>query len=67
MVHGMNIYSLQNVSDIPAMTIELDGTKYEINIKWVQKIDCTEQDMLIFFKVFLNKMMQAAGFKLIGI
>jgi len=61
------LYSLVNVKDLPEISIEFDGTTYKVKVVWVQQITPQDRDMLIFYKIFLNKMIERAELKRIGI
>jgi len=61
------LYSLVNVKELPEISIEYDGTTYKVKVVWVQQITPQDRDMLIFYKIFLNKLMERAELKRIGI
>ena len=63
---GLNVVSLRKVADLPQYEAEHDGTKYKINIEWVQLMEATDKDHLNFLKIFFNSMMRSLRFEQIG-
>lgn len=48
------------------METEHDGTKYVVNIDWVQLMEPTDRDHLNFLKIFFNSLMRGLKFETIG-
>ena len=63
---GTNVFSLRKVADLPSYEAEHDGTKYKIDIEWVQLMEATDKDHLNFLKIFFNSMMRSLRFEQIG-
>ena len=63
---GLNVFSLRKVADLPQYEAEHDGTKYKIDIEWVQLMETTDKDHLNFLKIFFNSMMRSLRFEQIG-
>ena len=63
---GLNVFSLRKVADLPQYEAEHDGTKYKIDIEWVQLMEATDKDHLNFLKIFFNSMMRSLRFEQIG-
>lgn len=63
---GLCIYSLKKVADLPKYEAEHDGTKYSVQIEWVQVMEKTDKDHLNFLKIFFNSMMRSLKFETIG-
>jgi len=64
------IYSLVNLPDIPSISLYGDkdqATSYQMKATWVQQIKKEDVDMLIFFKIFLNRLMERGGLVQVGI
>ena len=61
------LYSLVNITDLPEISIEFDGTTYKVKVQWVQQITPKDRDMLVFYKIFLNRLMERGELKRIGI
>ena len=63
------IYSLVNIPDVPSTTVyggEGMSTAYQLTATWVQQIGRDDLDMLIFFKIFLNRLMERGGLIQVG-
>lgn len=63
---GTCCYSLRKVADLPTYEGEHDGTKYKVNIEWVQMVEPTDRDHMVFLKIFFNSMMRSLRFEQIG-
>jgi aubergine-like protein len=63
---GLCVYSLRKVADLPVYEAEHDGTKYKITLEWVQIMEPSDRDHLIFLKIFFNSMMRSLRFETIG-
>jgi len=63
---GTCLYSLRKCADLPVYNAEHDGTKYKVTIEWVQIMEATDRDHLVFLKIFFNSMMRALRFETIG-
>jgi len=63
---GLNVFSLRKVADLPQYEAEHDGTKYKIDVEWVQMMEATDKDHLNFLKIFFNSMMRSLRFEQIG-
>jgi len=63
---GTCLYSLKKVSDLPVYDGEFDGNKYKISIEWVQMVEPSDRDHMIFLKIFFNSMMRGLRFETIG-
>jgi len=63
---GTCLYSLRKASDLPVYEGEHEGTKYKVSIEWVQIMEATDRDHLIFLKTFFNSMMRNLRFETIG-
>ena len=64
------IYALVNLTDIPTVSLYGDKeqtTNYQLKATWVQQIKKEDVDMLIFFKIFLNRLMERGGLVQVGI
>lgn len=58
-----------NLPEIPTISAYGDkatSTSYQMKTTWVQQIKKEDVDMLIFFKIFLNRLMEAGGLKEVG-
>ena len=49
------------------MPLEYDGVAYKVKVVWVQQITPQDRDMLIFYKIFLNKLMEKGKLQRVGI
>lgn len=60
---------MTNIPDLPEINVEFPGntTTYKIKVQWVQQITPADRDMLVFYKIFLNRMMERGQLKRIGI
>lgn len=63
---GTCVYSLRKCADLPVYDAEHDGTKYKVTIEWVQIMEATDRDHMVFLKIFFNSMMRALRFETIG-
>jgi aubergine-like protein len=63
---GTCLYSLRKVGDLPVYEAEHDGAKYKISIEWVQVMEPTDRDHMVFLKIFFNSMMRSLRFETIG-
>lgn len=63
------LYSMSNLPDLPEINVEFPGntTTYKVKVQWVQQITPADWDMLVFYKIFLNWMMERGQLKWIGI
>lgn len=65
-----SVYALVNCDDIPTQNLfpskEEQQLTYQVKCNWVQQIKKEDVDMLIFFKIFLNRMMEKSGLIQIG-
>ena len=61
------LYSLVNKEGLDDMSLEYDGTTYKVKVVWVQQITPQDRDMLIFYKIFLNRLMEKGELKRVGI
>jgi aubergine-like protein len=63
------IYSLVNLPEVPTVSLYGDkdqSTSYQMKATWVQQIKKEDVDMLIFFKIFLNRLMERGGLIQVG-
>ena len=63
------IFSLVNYQDIPTQSLTAmkdDPTVYQLSCTWVQQIKKDDADMLNFFKIFLNRLMERGGLVQVG-
>lgn len=63
---GTCIYSLRKCADLPVYDAEHEGAKFKVSIEWVQEVDPTDRDHLVFLKIFFNSMMRGLRFETIG-
>jgi len=63
---GTCIYSLRKCADLPVYDAEHEGSKFKVSIEWVQEVDPTDRDHLVFLKIFFNSMMRGLRFETIG-
>lgn len=63
---GTCVYSLRKCADLPVYDAEHDGAKYKISIEWVQIMEPTDRDHMVFLKIFFNSMMRTLRFETIG-
>ena len=61
-----NIYTLGHDLDLPQYTNSFEDVEYKIDIRWVQEIDESDRDMMVFFKIFFNSLLKKIKFKQIG-
>jgi hypothetical protein len=63
---GLCLYSLRKCADLPVYETEFEGNKYKIHIEWVQIMEATDRDHMVFLKIFFNSMMRTLRFETIG-
>lgn len=63
---GTCIYSLRKCADLPVYEAEHEGAKFKVTIEWVQEVEPTDRDHLVFLKIFFNSMMRGLKFETIG-
>lgn len=63
------VYALVNKENIPPITVQRkDQTvTHQLTFTWVQQIKKDDLDMLNFFKIFLNRLMEKGGLVRVGI
>jgi aubergine-like protein len=63
------LYSLINLPEVPTVSCYGDkkqSTSYQMKATWVQQIKKEDVDMLNFFKIFLNRLMERGGLLQVG-
>eukprot|EP00347_Sterkiella_histriomuscorum_P022394 403330644 len=63
---GGCVYSLENCQDIPQFKSEFEEQPYVLDFIWVQHIGETDNDKLIFYKIFFNSLLKKIRYKQIG-
>jgi len=63
---GTCVYSLRKCADLPVFEGEHEGTKYKIHLEWVQIMESTDRDHMVFLKIFFNSCMRSLRFETIG-
>ena len=63
---GTCVYSLRKCADLPVYEAEHEGAKFKVAIEWVQEVEPTDRDHLVFLKIFFNSMMRGLRFETIG-
>jgi hypothetical protein len=63
---GTCVYSLRKCADLPVYEAEHEGAKFKVTIEWVQEVEPTDRDHLVFLKIFFNSMMRGLKFETIG-
>jgi aubergine-like protein len=63
---GLCLYSVKKVADLPVFEGQHDGNKYKVSIEWVQIVEPSDRDHMIFLKIFFNSMMRSLRFESIG-
>lgn len=63
---GTCLYSLENCPEEQDFETTYDDQKYKITVQWVQGIERTDPDMLVFYKVFFNSLLKKLRLKPIG-